>query len=134
MKNSLSLDIAYSGIQNAINVVEEIREPLKRNIISSIMISQLTIMAVYLLTNFAYVAVLTPYEILASDAVAMSFGDQILPGLSWMMPFFVACSTFGALNNSIMNSSRFLIAATRERHLPKPLGLLNAFGLRVCDG
>jgi L-type amino acid transporter 5 len=53
-----------------------------------------------------YYAVLTPAEILASDAVAMSLAATVFSGLFWLMPFFVACSTLGTLNNGIMSSSR----------------------------
>lgn len=117
---------AYSGIQNSMNVVEEMREPLYKNITYSIIISQITIMAVYLLTNFAYVAVLTPDEIVQSSAVAISFAQRVIPSAVWIIPFFVGCSTFGSLNGGIMNTSRLHLAATRQRHLPRFLGLLHS--------
>jgi amino acid transporter len=118
---------AFGGVQGSMNIVEEIQHPLKRGVILSILLSQATIITVYCLANVAYVAILTPAEILASDAVAMSMGEKMFSGvLFWVMPFFVSCSTFGNMNNSIMTSSRMIFAASRERHLPRPLSLLNA--------
>ena len=106
-------------------MVEEVKDPLKRNIVFSIIISSTVITVIYCLTNFSYLAVLTPSELLAADAVAMTFGAKIIAGLFWLMPFFVACSTFGNMNNSIMNTSRLGLAATRRHHLPEFLSLIN---------
>ncbi len=72
----------------------------------SVTISQLAILVVYLLTNLSYLSVLTPSEVVASEAVAMTFGDRIFPALFWVMPFFVSCSVIGTISNSIMNTSR----------------------------
>ena len=97
---------AFMGINLGVNIVEEIEEPLTKNVVMSVTISHLAVTVVYLLANMAYVIVLTPEEILASDAVAMTFGDKVLPVLFWLMPFFVACSTFGSLSNGLMSFSR----------------------------
>ena len=70
----------YSGISGSMNLVEEIKEPLKKNMLMAIAISLLTITSVYILTNFAYIVVLNPSEILASDAVALTFTQKILSG------------------------------------------------------
>ena len=41
------------------------------------------------------------------------------------MPFFVACSTFGALNCNIFAPSRLVFSGAREGHLPKALAIIN---------
>ena len=45
------------------------------------------------------------------------------------MPFFVACSTFGALNGAIFASSRLFFVGARNGHLPEAISLINVQNL-----
>lgn len=110
---------------------------------------------VYVITNVAYFAVLKPYEILASNAVAVSgffniffllilffrientttlkrsfvfqvtFAAKMMGMMAWVMPLFVACSTFGSLNGAIFASSRLFFVGARNGHLPAAISLIN---------
>lgn len=79
----------------------------------------------YVVTNIAYFIVLSREEILTSQAVAVTFGDKMLGSFSFLMPFFVACSTFGSLNGAIFASSRLFFVGAREGHLPQAIALID---------
>ncbi|ROT84112.1 amino acids transporter [Penaeus vannamei] len=88
------------------------------NLPLAIIISTGLVTAVYTLTNVAYLAVLTPSEMLAADAVAMSFASRALSTLAWTMPLFVMCSTFGSMNGVVFTQSRLIFVGAR-RALPE---------------
>ncbi|KAJ1166651.1 hypothetical protein NDU88_007050 [Pleurodeles waltl] len=125
--NSLALDrlplafysgmFAYGGWFYINFVTEEVVNP-ERNIPITMIVSLITVTIAYLLTNVSYYAVLTAEEVLASEAVAMSFADRALKGFSTAVPILVAMSCFGALNGGIFASARMLFAASREGQWP----------------
>ena len=97
---------------------------------------------IYVLANVAYFAVLSPTELLASSAVAVvgfwifiitsfdfillqTFGNKLFGVMRWIMPFFVACSTFGAVNGGIFASSRLFFVGARNGHMPNSMALIN---------
>ncbi|XP_034660715.1 Y+L amino acid transporter 2 [Drosophila subobscura] len=113
----------YSGIfsyagWNYLNfMTEELRDPY-RNLPRAIYISLPLVTGIYVLANMAYLAVLTQSEMLASNAIAVTFGDKILGGFSLIIPIMVAISAFGGLSVHIMTSSRMCFVGARNGHMP----------------
>ncbi|KAG1684578.1 b(0,+)-type amino acid transporter 1 [Nymphon striatum] len=129
---------AYDGWNNLNYVTEELKNPFK-NLPRAIAIGLPLVTICYVLINFSYLAVMTNAELLASDAVAITFGNRVLGFMAWVMPFAVALSTFGAGNGTCFTSGRLAFVAAREGHLidllsfihvrrltPSPALILNA--------
>nr|XP_023027382.1 large neutral amino acids transporter small subunit 2 [Leptinotarsa decemlineata] len=120
--SDLSLSF-YSGLfafggWNFLNfVTEELQDPYK-NLPRAIWIALPTVTAVYVLANIAYFTVLTGVEIESSPAVALTFGMKMFGNLHWLVPIFVALSTFGGVNGILFTSSRLFLTGAQEGHLP----------------
>ncbi|KAF8787565.1 Y+L amino acid transporter 2 like protein [Argiope bruennichi] len=105
---------SFAGWSFTNHVVEELKNPtinLPRNIYISLTI----VTIIYILANVAYLAVLTPNEILTSKAVAVSFGEKIFGLLfSSVMSLSVVLSTLGTMNCRIYRCSRLFMGAARR--------------------
>lgn len=122
---------SYSGWNYLNFVTEELKNPYK-NLPKAICISMPLSTIVYLLVNVAYFVVLSKEELLSSNTVAVTFGTKMFNMFTWMMPLFVSCSTFGALNGAIFASSRLFFVGARNGHLPKAIALINVKRYTPC--
>lgn len=105
-------------------MTEELREPYK-NLPRAIYISLPLVTAIYVLANMAYLAVLSRNEMLASNAIAVTFGNKLLTYGAWVIPLMVAISAFGGLCVHIMASSRMCFVGARNGHMPALLSHIN---------
>ena len=115
---------AYDGWNNLNYVTEEIINP-EVNLPLSIGIAIPMVTIIYVLVNISYLTVMSPGEMLVSDAVAVTFGNRILGVMAWLMPLSVACSTFGAANGTIFAAGRLCYVASREGHLVDVLSFVH---------
>ncbi|XP_057290971.1 b(0,+)-type amino acid transporter 1-like isoform X6 [Hydractinia symbiolongicarpus] len=115
---------AYDGWNNLNYVTEELKNPI-RDLPLAIMIGIPLVTACYVMVNITYLTVLTSIQIASSKAVAVTLANQLYGVMAWVIPVFVACSTFGAANGSAFTSGRLVYVSAREGHMPKLLAMVH---------
>merc|ERR1712223_977162 len=121
----------YSGIYsyagwNYLNfMTEELRDPFK-NLPYAIYLSLPVVTFLYILANVSYLAVLTPTEMMASNAIAVTFANKsVAHWAGGIMTILVAISALGSLSAHIMTSSRLCFVGARNGHIPNCLSLVS---------
>uniref|UniRef100_A0A1B6E8G3 Amino acid permease/ SLC12A domain-containing protein n=1 Tax=Clastoptera arizonana TaxID=38151 RepID=A0A1B6E8G3_9HEMI len=114
---------AYNGWNYLNFIIEELKDPIK-NLPRAIAISCTLVTVVYVLTNVAFYTTLSPEEVLGSEAVAVTFANQLFGVMAWTIPVFVAMSTFGAVNGILLTSSRLFYAGACEGQMPEILTMI----------
>ncbi|XP_063143651.1 solute carrier family 7 member 13 isoform X1 [Rattus norvegicus] len=102
----------------------ELKEPSK-TIPRCIFTALPLVTVVYLLANLSYLTVLSPQELLSSDAVALTWTDRVIPQLTWSVPFAISASLFSNLVTSVFETSRTSYIASRNGQLPLLCSTLN---------
>ncbi|XP_075231240.1 solute carrier family 7 member genderblind [Lycorma delicatula] len=115
---------SYSGWNYLNFMTEELKNPYV-NLPRAIYISLPLVTLIYVLANIAYLAVLSPAEMFASNAIAVTFGNRVLGIFAWIMPLMVAMSALGGLSVHIMTSSRMCFVGARYGHFPTMLSHIN---------
>lgn len=130
---------AYDGWNQLNCVIEELKNP-SRNLPRAIAIAMATVTGLYMMTNVAYLTVMTRTELLASEAVGSTFGERVLRPMDWIIPVSVTCSVFGTCLGSCFTAGRISYAGAKEglyspllsmlhieRYTPAPAVLFNGF-------
>jgi basic amino acid/polyamine antiporter, APA family len=113
---------AYDGWLDASYVGGEVKEP-RRNLPIALIAGTGAVIAIYLLANMAYMAVLPVEEIRRSPAVAAEVAYAVLGGGGLaFVGLTVSISTFGTLNGTMMTSPRVFFALSEQGSIFRPLG------------
>lgn len=116
---------AYDGWTDSTYVAGEIKDP-RRALPIGILGGTVLVIGVYVLTNMAYYAVLSPREVaviptVGSETIGRILGDWGLRALAVL----VAVSTFGTTNGSVLTGPRVTQAMAADGLLWKPLAALD---------
>ncbi|XP_047127283.2 b(0,+)-type amino acid transporter 1 [Hydra vulgaris] len=115
---------AYGGYSNLPTIAAELKNPI-RDLPLAMWIGMIIITVFYLTVNAAYLTVMTPLEIATSNAVGVTFGNQVYGPAALVIPVLAACSSFGTSNGGLISSSRMLNAVAQKGHAPKFLSLMH---------
>lgn len=115
---------AYGGWFYLNYITEEVKNP-NRNIPLAIICSIVMVTVFYVLINVAYFTMMTPAELLLSEAMAVTFANRAFHGLASVIPILVALSCLGALNGGIFGTPRMLLVGAREGHWPQLFSMIH---------
>ncbi len=101
---------AYDGWEDVTFVAGEVKDP-RRVLPRAIVTGTIAVVAIYLLANLAYLAVLDVHQIAGSRLVAADVAQRLMGRVGVVfVAVTVMLSTFGTLNGSIMTSPRIFFA------------------------
>ena len=105
---------AFDGWADLSFVSGEVKDP-RRNLPRAILIGTSAVIAIYLLANLAYLAVLPVEEIRRSRLVAADVAQRLVgaPGVVFVA-ITVMLSTFGTLNATLLTAPRVFFAMARD--------------------
>ena len=76
------------------NAIDDLKDP-KRTLPRSIIISLIVSIFIYLLTFSSYFTSLSTFDIIMSEATAVSFAERVFPPLLYIIPIGVTMSCVG---------------------------------------
>ncbi|XP_054980405.1 solute carrier family 7 member 13 [Sorex araneus] len=115
---------AYGGWGVLVQIAGDLKEPSK-NIPKCVITALTFVMLLYILVNVSYLAVLTPNEIISSEAVAVTWVDRVIPSMQWVISIGVSSSIFSSLSCNIFSTTRLFYVASQEGQLPLIFSSLN---------
>jgi APA family basic amino acid/polyamine antiporter len=106
--------LSYDGWVQLSFVAGEIRDP-KRNVMRALSLGTLTVAAVYLLANLAYMHVLSISEIAASEHIGADAAARVLGGAGGsLVSLLILISVVGSLNGCFLTSPRVYFAQAAD--------------------
>jgi amino acid transporter len=116
---------AFDGWADLSFVAGEVKEP-QRNMPRALIGGSLAVLAIYLLANVAYLAVLPASEISQSKLVAADVASRIVgPWGVALVSTTVMVSTFGTLNATLLTAPRIFFAMADDQLLFRPVAAVH---------
>jgi APA family basic amino acid/polyamine antiporter len=113
---------SYDGWNVLTYLGGEVKDP-QRNIPRALFIGTAAVIAIYTLTNLAYLYILPIHEIAASKLVAADVMNKVFPGLGGaIVSAVVMLSTIGAVNANSMATARVFYAMSKDGLFFRGLG------------
>ncbi|XP_077587380.1 b(0,+)-type amino acid transporter 1 isoform X2 [Stigmatopora nigra] len=119
---------SYDGWNTLNYLTEELKHP-EVNLPRAVIIAISLVTGLYLLVNVSYLTVMTPKELISSNAVAVTWGNKVLGSWGWIMSIAAALSAFGSLNGTFFSGGRVCFVAAREGHMPDILAMAHVHRL-----
>ncbi|XP_071949965.1 asc-type amino acid transporter 1-like [Antedon mediterranea] len=113
---------SFGGGDTMMAMTEEFRNP-KRDFPKATIISIAAVICLYILANLAYFAVLTPNEMLASNAVAVTFSEKTPSSFRWIIPILVSLSSIPM--TGFLSTPRSFYATARDGLFPESIALVS---------
>lgn len=106
---------SYGGWQHATYISSEVVDP-KKNLARAMILGSMAVMFIYLLSNMAYMNVLSISEIAENERVAATMMDKLFPGTgAKIMALIVSISVFGTIAIYTMTAPRIYFAMARDK-------------------
>ncbi|MGE5457711.1 MAG: APC family permease [Methanococcaceae archaeon] len=115
----------YDGWNNITYVAGEVKNP-KKNVPLGLLIGTFVVILIYVLINAAFLYIL-PVDVMAKSPLVAASAAEIIFGPigASIISVAVIVSTFGALNGSILSTSRVMFAMARDKLFFKQLGYVH---------
>lgn len=117
---------AYGGWQHALWISGEVKDP-ERNLPRAIVAGTLLVVAIYLLANWAYLALLGPAGVAGSKTLAADAVSSVWPQFGGRGVAAAVClSAFGVLNAQLLSGPRLIYGMARDGRFFSPFALLHS--------
>ncbi|CAF3689710.1 unnamed protein product [Rotaria sordida] len=109
---------AYEGWSSLNSVTEELKNS-KRNLGLALALALPTVIILYVLINISYFTVMSKAVLLSSNAVAVTWGEELLGPVVRVLPIMIDISALGSANGGLVQSSRYCMVGARYGYLPE---------------
>ncbi|XP_046559322.1 b(0,+)-type amino acid transporter 1-like [Haliotis rubra] len=109
---------AYGGWSNVNHVTRGVKKP-PRNLPRLVKCVIPLVMVIYMLVVTSYFTVMTKREMLASEAIGVTWGERMLGKASAVIPLGVGLTALGSANGTFLTAGRLSGVALKDGNMPE---------------